>query len=350
MHFPVKKSATICRIRFIRVSFTFRTAVSRTAAYPVFKQNNLIFAGIFISSQKLCPMKKIFLLLLLPAASISLTAQQHIIKRNMPLDSIRTVISERIAASRPAYNADSVRAEIESAPSFSLYKDNYFTGGITLGSKITAANSNVKFQLSVSQKLTRSRLPFDTYLFIQFTQKTIWNMLEESMPMHDMNFNPGFGIGHLAIRRNRHVGNLFMMLEHESNGKDGEASRSWNKVSFGGQFFISRNMDIQLKAWVPIVDSENNRDITQYNGLAQAALNYRATDKRFNASFVAAWRNRSFGFNTQWEVSYKINNNENQYMFLQYYNGYGENLLDYNRYRSILRFGFVIKPQGFSIF
>jgi phospholipase A1 len=45
-----------------------------------------------------------------------------------------------------------------------------------------------------------------------------------------------------------------------------------------------------------------------------------------------------------------MNNNENQYLFLQYSNGYGETLLDYSRHRSLLRFGFVIKPQGFSMF
>jgi phospholipase A1 len=45
-----------------------------------------------------------------------------------------------------------------------------------------------------------------------------------------------------------------------------------------------------------------------------------------------------------------MNNNENQYLFLQYSTGYGETLLDYSRHRSLLRFGFVIKPQGFSMF
>ena len=40
--------------------------------------------------------------------------------------------------------------------------------------------------------------------------------------------------------------------------------------------------------------------------------------------------------------------NENQYFFIQYYNGYGEGLLDYNKFHSRLRVGFVIKPQNFS--
>ena len=128
------------------------------------------------------------------------------------------------------------------------------------------SNSNVKFQISVIQRLTKSKLPFDTYLFLQFTQKTVWNVLEESLPMRDMNFNPGIGIGHLIVYQNRYVGKAFLMLEHESNGKEGEASRSWNKVSLSGSLMASPHVELQLKAWIPIIDGENNRDILRYNG------------------------------------------------------------------------------------
>ena len=89
------------------------------------------------------------------------------------------------------YNADSVRAVLDKAPYFTLFKDNYFIGGTTIGHKPTAANSDVKFQLSIAQRLTKSKLPFDTYLFIQYTQKAFWNVFQKSLPMRDLNFNPG---------------------------------------------------------------------------------------------------------------------------------------------------------------
>ena len=77
------------------------------------------------------------------------------------------------------YNADSVRAVLDKAPYFTLFKDNYFIGGTTIGHKPTAANSDVKFQLSIAQRLTKSKLPFDTYLFIQYTQKAFWNVFQK---------------------------------------------------------------------------------------------------------------------------------------------------------------------------
>lgn len=293
-----------------------------------------------------------FVLLLLPTISF-VVAQDEPIVQDEPInrrDSIRENIRERYEAMKPRYNADSVRRVIESGPYFTLYKDNYFIGGVPIGDKIKASTSNVKFQLSISQKLTRSRFPFDTYLFIQFTQKTIWNVFQESLPMLDLNFNPGIGIGHLIIRKNEYVGRSYLMIEHESNGKDEEKSRSWNKVTFGATYHLTRNFEVQGKIWIPIVDGKNNKDILKYNGLAQSAICYQTDNQRLKACLITTYRKKWWGMNTQWEFSYKFNDKENQYIFLQYYNGYGEYLLDYNKFQSMLRIGFVIKPQGSSIF
>lgn len=132
------------------------------------------------------------------------------------------------------YNADSVRAELDKKPYFSLFRDNYFAGGIPIGYKPNSRNSDVKFQISVAQRLTKSKLPFDTYLFLQYTQKANWNVFQKSLPMRDLNFNPGIGLGHLIVRRNKYIGKGYVMFEHESNGRDSTASRSWNRITFSG--------------------------------------------------------------------------------------------------------------------
>ena len=248
------------------------------------------------------------------------------------------------------YNADSVRVELDKRPYFTLFKDNYFVGGIPLGTKPTGANSDVKFQLSISQRLTKSRLPFDTYLFIQYTQKAFWNVFQESLPMLDLNFNPGIGLGHLIVHKNKYIGKAYLMLEHESNGKDSINSRSWNKVSFFGSVILNKNWELQAKTWIPIIDSDNNRDILKYNGIFQIGLNYRTDNQRLQCGAIFTQRKAWFGFNTQIEVSYKFNERENQYLFVQFYNGYGENLLEYNKYKNMIRVGFVIKPKDFSIY
>lgn len=248
------------------------------------------------------------------------------------------------------YNADSVRAELDKKPYFGLFRDSYFLGGIPIGSEPTVKNSDVKFQISIEQRITKSKLPFDTYLFIQYTQKAFWNVIEESMPMRDMNFNPGIGLGHLIVYKNNYIGKGYLMLEHESNGKDSTSSRSWNKVTLCASVMLNKNWETQFRIWAPIIDSGNNKDILKYNGLFQMGGTFRTDNKRFNASLLLTKRNSKMSFNSQLEISYKFNDRENQYLFLQYYNGYGENLLEYNQFRSMLRIGFVIKPADFSFF
>lgn len=248
------------------------------------------------------------------------------------------------------YNADSVRAELDKRPYFTLFRDNYFVGGVPVGKEPTTTNSDVKFQISISQRITKSLLPFDTYLFVQYTQKAFWNVFQESMPMRDMNFNPGIGLGHLIIYKDNYIGKGYLMIEHESNGKDSIFSRSWNKVTLCASVMINQNWETQFRIWAPIVDSDNNRDLLKYTGIVQFGTTYRTDDKRFNASVLFTKRNSKMSFNTQVELSYKFNARENQYLFLQYYNGYAENLLEYNQYKSIVRLGFVIKPQDFSFF
>ncbi|MDR0749715.1 MAG: phospholipase A [Tannerellaceae bacterium] len=249
------------------------------------------------------------------------------------------------------YNADSIRAGIEEVPSFGLYKDNYFMAGAPLNHKVTRHTTDVKFQLSIRQRITKSKLPFDTYLFLQYTQKAFWNVLENSLPMRDINFNPGLGIGYLIVYKGRYIGQAYLMGEHESNGRFTNYSRSWNKITTGAAIRLNNNVDVQFKTWYPIIDGRHNQDILRYNGIFQLGGNYQTDNRQFNAGLVLTKRKSGLSFNTQWELSWKFSKNSSQYFILQYYNGYGENLLEYKAYHSNLRFGFAIKPSnGFSFY
>lgn len=253
---------------------------------------------------------------------------------------IVTVNNERI-------DTDSMRREFDRGPYFGLYKDNYFIFGPPVGKTPNKSNTNVKFQISISQRLTKSTLPWNTYLYLFYTQKVFWNVLEESLPMTDLNFNPGIGIAKPLFVKNRFIGKLMFQIEHESNGRDSIESRSWNRITFGANILIDANFSVHGKVWIPIVDGENNKDILDYCGIYQIGTSYQSN--RFGASVVLVKRRGwKLNYNTIVELSYKLGNNQNQYLFLQYYNGYGEGLLEYNKFKSQLRVGFVIKPRLFS--
>lgn len=246
---------------------------------------------------------------------------------------------------------DSLKKELDYGPFFGLYKDTYFIVGTKVPGVPSAYNSDVKFQISFAIRLTKNVLPWHTFLFLSYTQKTFWNVFQESLPMGDINFNPAIGITKPFFNRDRYVGKLTLLVEHESNGRDGPESRSWNRVSLAGMVMIDEWLMVHGKIWIPIVDGENNKDITKYCGIYQGGLVLTIPNKRF--SFGLTWVKRGnfkLDFNTIWEVAWNVSKKTNLNLFAQYYNGYGEDLLHYNQFRSMLRIGIVFKPKFFSEF
>lgn len=246
-------------------------------------------------------------------------------------------------------NPDSIIREMDKLPSFGIYKDNYFVAGTEILKTPAKDNSDAKFQVSIRQILTNSVLPFRTYLFLTYTQLAFWDVFKESFPFRDLNFNPTIGVGRYLVRNNRYVGGIMLQFEHESNGKDGENSRSWNKVSFSTNLIISRSWGVQAKMWIPIVDGENNRDIVKYKGWAFLASNYRYRNFYFGAVLTKRG-GVNFNHNFMLTMAYKPLKTSNQHFFIEYYNGYGENLLEYREHRHRLRAGFIIKSPFTSMF
>ena len=244
---------------------------------------------------------------------------------------------------------DSIKKEFNYGPFFGLYKDNYFTVGTAIGQKPTRTNSDVKFQISLSIRLTNATLPWGTYLYLFYTQKTFWNVFEESLPMHDMNFNPGIGWTKPFFSKDRYIGKMTLIVEHESNGRDGDESRSWNRISLAGSAIVNDCLMVHAKYWIPIIDSGNNADILKYAGLFQVGFNLSSRDKRWQGGMTFVKRKGNFfNWNTVAEVSWRVSKKTNVNIFAQYYNGYGENLLDYNKFHSRLTVGLVFKPYLFS--
>ena len=246
---------------------------------------------------------------------------------------------------------DSLKKDLDYGPYFGLYKDNYFTVGTTPFKKPTGHNSDVKFQISLSFRITNAVLPWHTYLFVMYNQKTFWNVFENSLPMHDLNYNPGIGWAKPFFNKGRYVGKLTLLLEHESNGRDGDASRSWNRISLAGHTMIDEFLMVYGKIWIPIIDGMNNKDILNYCGIYQWGVQASTYNKKFTFGLTLIKRKGwNLNYNTILEASWKVNEKMNLNLFAQYYNGYGECLLDYNKFHSMLRVGIVFKPYFFSEF
>jgi len=261
------------------------------------------------------------------------------------------IVGSIFGSSRQLSNADSIINRFDALPSFGIYKDNYFIVGTDLFKKPDKWNSDAKFQVSIRQRLTNSTLPFKTYFFLTYTQKAFWNVFQESFPFRDLNFNPTLGLGRAVVRHNRLLGTVMVQFEHESNGKDGLDSRSWNKVSFSTNLIFNDRWTFHGKAWIPIVDGTNNKDIVKYSGWGSFGMEYSSPKNKYNASlFVNKRGGVNLNANIVANFSVRLFSDDSQYLFLEYYNGYGESMLDYKQYRQRVRLGIVIKPDFFSIY
>jgi phospholipase A1 len=240
---------------------------------------------------------------------------------------------------------------LDRQPSFGMYKDNYIITGVPLNREINKYTADVKFQLSIRQRLTKTVLPYNTFLMLTYTQKSFWDVYVKSAPFRDSNYNPGLILVKPVIHRNYLYGIATLVFEHESNGRDSLDSRGWNYFVLSGVYFFNASFSIQTKIWAGWLDKGDddlegggNTDLYKYRGHGLFAFNYRSLNNKFRLSAIINPRGKFGRFNTQLELNYKSNPKATQYLFIQWYNGYGDSLLDYNKYTSMIRIGFCIKP------
>jgi len=240
---------------------------------------------------------------------------------------------------------------VDNLPAFGVFRDSYFVTGIPLNKPINVNTADAMFQISIRHRITKSRLPYNTFLFITYTQKAFWNIYAKSSPFHDINYNPAIGLGKYIIHNNKFKGTAFLQIEHESNGRDSLDSRSWNMASISVKYFFNPQIVLGLKTWIPIVDGKNNKDLIDHRGWALVSLNYITKNEKwwFSAEFNS--KKGSFASaNTTLTAGIKVSDKSNQYLYARFHSGTGDSLLDYKQYNINIRVGFCIKPNYLSIF
>lgn len=268
-------------------------------------------------------------------------------------DSLRKIIQEEFRTASFKDKGISVDGQeiinlMDRMPSFGIYKDTYFISGIPLNKQINRNTADAIFQISIRQRLTKSVLPFNSFLYLIYTQKSFWDIYSESSPFRDNNYNPGIGIGKYIIENNYLRGGILIAMEHESNGRDGEDSRSWNYISINGKYFINMLLSVGVKVWIPYVDGGENKDLLEYRGLGTISFNAITGNRKWWVTTELTPRKGWGNINTVVSVGYKPSKKMNQSFFLRFSDGRGESLLHYNKYNMNLRLGICIKPDFYS--
>ena len=140
-------------------------------------------------------------------------------------------------------------------------------------------------------------------------------------------------------------------FEHESNGRDSIYSRTWNMLAFSLKSQISPRWIVGIRGWIPIVDKEDNPELTKYVGYGEASATYQIQPGRWSADVLFRKGSGLLNYGSlQTQVNWKPYKNENYYLTLQWFVGYTESLIDYQEHKSMVRLGFTIKPENMGIF
>ena len=204
----------------------------------------------------------------------------------------------------------------------------------SIDSQADLQHQELKFQISLRVPLWNRMFGDNGDLWFGYTQMSFWQAFntKRSAPFRETNYEPEMGLtlhtdfSLLGLRHRQ----LAVGFAHQSNGRDGTLTRSWNRL--WASFTLERgNFVLVLKPWYRIPEeaaTDDNPDMAEYAGRAQLRLVYKYGDQVFSSMLRNSLRasdNRS-GYELGWTVPY----NKSIKGLVQYYNGYGESLIDYN--------------------
>lgn len=214
-------------------------------------------------------------------------------------------------------------------------------------------NFEAKYQISIKTPLWLQKDDVSGVYF-GFTAVSFWQIYnrESSKPFRETNYEPEvFYQFNSDIRMLGYKFNLLRIgLNHQSNGQDGLKSRSWNRV-FATALFSDNNTAYYVKTWVRLPEDEksnpldplgdDNPDINDYYGRIEIGFNYQLGEANMSTRIR---NNLSFDDNrsgVEINLTYPIND---RYDFLiQYFNGYGDSLIDYNRHQQRISAGVQLR-------
>ncbi len=192
-----------------------------------------------------------------------------------------------------------------------------------------------QFQISVEKPISYDFFGLNETISGAYTQKSFWQTSKESSPFRETNYKPEVFVM-FPYTNSETLKAIKVSVLHESNGRNNEFSRSWNRIYAQGFFQLS-NLFISPKVWYRIPEKSNdddNPDIEDYYGYGDLTLLYAYKKHTFELNLR---NNLKFSENNKGAVDFNwafplpsFLSTKNSYGMLNIFSGYGNNLIDYN--------------------
>ena len=182
------------------------------------------------------------------------------------------------------------------------------------------------FEFSFERPITYDALGLGEKISFAYAQNSWWQITQDSAPFRESNYRPELYVSApVPFADELKIGAM-----HESNGKGGEESRSWNRL-YAQSTWSADGFSITPRAWYAFWLDRTNEDIADYMGYGDLRASYTFGKQRLSA----LWRN-NLHFDGSNRGAIELNYsfpifNSGFYGYLRYFNGYGESLADYRR-------------------
>lgn len=201
------------------------------------------------------------------------------------------------------------------------------------------SNEDVEAQFQISLKVPLAIGLFNERmdLYGAYTNRSFWQVYsaEYSRPFRETNHEPeiwGQFRNDWTLWGFTNTVNS-VGLVHQSNGRGGDLSRSWNRV-YASFIFENGPWAVAFKPWLRLktdFEDDDNPDITDYLGHGEVRLAYRHDDHVFS---LMSRNQLESGFDegaVEFSWSFPVFGYPYLKGYLQYFNGYGESLIDYDQ-------------------
>lgn len=228
--------------------------------------------------------------------------------------------------------------------SLTPYKPSYLIFG--------SSDDQVRGQISLKYHVFEK---YGTNLYAGYTQVMFWDLYRNSSPFKDINFNPEV-FWNIPIEKSIFQYIRLGFYEHKSNGKDGAASRSWDRgygqIVFNVSPFDSVPLEILLRYNYYYNIANDNPDIYKYDGSFHAGVSIRyeggkyISKEELYANIITGGKNTRPDFkNGSQEIGLRFRLFTPIFVphfYIQYFHGYAESLLDYKDKETRLRVGLIL--------
>ncbi len=179
-------------------------------------------------------------------------------------------------------------------------------------------------------------IPYASNLYFAYTQTSIWDLGGESSPFKDTSYRPSIYYNWAESGKGYNPSSWKFGLEHESNGRDGDSSRSMN-IAFVQPFwdidFSGGKRFTFMPRFYSYIEKSDNRDLHHYRGYVDWLARYGREDA---AILTGMYRQGTGGYvqgqlDLSYPISDKIFGRTGTFLHFQLLGGYGETLIDYNR-------------------